>query len=113
MELKALALVDGNHHVLVGYIDGGPEPAAIARLARDGATAEIALEVADVHQGRGIGSILARELAADARAARICELLATVCGNNPRSVSLLKLTATMLRVSWRGRERDFVVDLGV
>ncbi len=112
-ELKALARVDGDHHVLVGYVDGDPEPAGIARLARNGAAAEIAFEVADVYQGRGIGSTLARELAADARAAGIRELLATVCGDNPRALSLLKLMATRLRVSWRGRERDFVVDLSV
>ncbi|MEX2613301.1 MAG: GNAT family N-acetyltransferase, partial [Gaiellaceae bacterium] len=76
-ELTALARVDGDHHVLVGYLDGDPEPAGMVRLARDGAAAEIAFEVADVYQSRGIGSILARELAADARAAGIRELVAT------------------------------------
>jgi ribosomal protein S18 acetylase RimI-like enzyme len=110
-ELTALARVDGDHHVLVGYVDGDPQPAGMARLVRDGAAAEIAFEVADVHQGRGIGSILARELAADARAAGIRELLATVCGDNPPAVSLLKLLASSLQVSWRGREREFVVGL--
>ena len=110
-ELTALARVDGDHHVLVGYLDGDPEPAGMVRLARDGAAAEIAFEVADVYQSRGIGSILARELAADARAAGIRELVATVCGDNPPAVSLLKLVAESLQVSWRGREREFVVGL--
>jgi len=82
-ELTALARVDGDHHVLVGFVDGDPQPAAIARIARDGAAAEMAFEVADVYQGRGIGSTLARELAADARAAGIRELHATLCGDNP------------------------------
>ncbi len=111
LELKALARIDGDHHVLVGYIDGDPEPAGIARLARDGAVAEIAFAVADVYQGRGVGSILARELAAHARAAGIRELVATVCGDNSRAVSLLKLMATRLGVSWCGREREFFVEL--
>ena len=111
-ELTALARVDGQHHVLVGYLDGDPQPAGIARLVRDGASAEIAFEVADAYQGRGIGSILARELAADARAAGITELFATVCGDNPPAVSLLKLVARSLAVSWRGHEREFVVELG-
>jgi len=101
-ELKALARVDGDHHVLVGFLDGDPLPAGIARLVRDATAAEIAFEVADAHQGRGIGFILARELAADARAAGIRELVATVCGDNPPVVSLLKKAATSLRVSWRG-----------
>ena len=83
----------------------------MARIARDGAAAEVAFEVADVYQGRGIGSILARELAADVRAAGIRELVATVCGDNPTVVSLLKRVAKSLHVSWRGREREFVVGL--
>jgi hypothetical protein len=53
-ELAALARVDGSHHVLVGYLDGDPEPAGMARLVRDENVAEIAFEVADVHQRRGI-----------------------------------------------------------
>jgi ribosomal protein S18 acetylase RimI-like enzyme len=111
-ELAALARVDGDHHVLVGYLDGDPRPAGMARLVRTDEAAEIAFEVADGYQGRGIGSILARELAADARAAGITKLLATVCGDNQPMVSLLKLAGRSLKVSWRGREREFVVELG-
>jgi ribosomal protein S18 acetylase RimI-like enzyme len=110
-ELAHLARVDSDHHVLVGYLDGESEPAGIARLARDGSSAEIAFAVADSHQNRGIGSILAGELAADARAAGISELVATVCGENPRIVALLNRLGSRLDVSWRGREREFVVGL--
>jgi ribosomal protein S18 acetylase RimI-like enzyme len=110
-ELSALSRVDGSHHVLVGYLDGETVPAGIARLHRFGGVAEIAFAVADAHQGRGVGSILARELAADARAAGITELVATVCGDNPSIVSLLKKMASSLEMTWRGREREFVVGL--
>jgi ribosomal protein S18 acetylase RimI-like enzyme len=110
-ELAHLARVDTDHHVLVGYVDGDPEPAGIARLVRSGSTAEIAFSVADEHQSRGVGSILAGELAADARAAGISQLVATVCGDNPRIVALLKRLGSRLDVSWRGREREFVVGL--
>ena len=110
-ELDALARVDGEHHVLVGWVDGDPEPAALARLVREGRTAEIAFEVADVHQGRGIGSTLARELAADARAAGITELRATVCADNPRAISLLRKLGGALRVRWVGGEREAAVGL--
>ena len=111
-ELAALARVDADHHVLVAYVGNDPQPAGIARLVRQGAAAEVAFEVADDYQGRGIGSTLARELADDARAAGITELVATVCGDNPRVVSILRRLAESLHVTWQGREREFVVGLG-
>jgi ribosomal protein S18 acetylase RimI-like enzyme len=110
-ELAALARVDGRHHVLVAYVEGDAAPAGIARLVRDGRSAEIAFEVADAHQGRGVGSLLADQLAADARASGITELVATVCGDNPAVVSLLRRVAASLHVSWQGGEREFVVGL--
>jgi ribosomal protein S18 acetylase RimI-like enzyme len=100
-----------DHHVLVAFVDGDPTPAGMARLVRSGRSAEIAFEVADAHQGRGIGSLLAQELAADARAAGITELVATVCGDNQAIVSLLRRVADSLHVSWQGREREFVLGL--
>ena len=110
VELAKLARVDADHHVLVGYVDGDPEPVGIARLVRRGATAEIAFAVADALQGRRIGTILAEELAADARAAGIVELSATVCGDNPRVVALIKRLGSV-RMTWLGAEREVVVGL--
>ncbi|MBA2740927.1 MAG: GNAT family N-acetyltransferase [Actinobacteria bacterium] len=111
-ELRGLTRAGGDHHVLVGYLDGDPLPAGMARLVRDGAAAEVALEVADVYQGRGIGTTLARELAADARAAGVTELVATVCGDNPPALSLLRRLASSLSVTWRGGEQELTVGLG-
>src|SRR5712691_135885 len=74
LESATFAWVDRDHHVLVAYLDGEPRPAGIARLVRAGSTAEVACAVADECQGRGVGAILTRELAADARAAGITEL---------------------------------------
>jgi len=110
-ELAALARVDAEHHVLVAYLGADPLPAGIGRLVREGNAAEVAFEVADAYQGRGIGSVLARELAADARAAGITQLVATVCGDNPRAVSLLRRMAPALHVTWQGGEREIVVGL--
>lgn len=107
-ELEILARVDETHHVLVGFVHSDPEPVGIARLVRSGRSADVALEVADVYQGHGIGSILARELAADARAAGITELHATVCGDNPAAVSLLARIAHSLQVRGRKGEREFL-----
>jgi protein lysine acetyltransferase len=110
-ELAALASANRDRHALVGYVDGDPEPAAIARLVRNGRRAEIAFAVADVYQGRGFGSTLGRELADDARAAGIVELVANVCGDNPSMVALLRRISHSLSVSWNGNEREFVAEL--
>jgi hypothetical protein len=50
-DLELLARVDGDHHVLVAYQGG--EPVGIARLARDGDSAEVAFAVVDDLQGKG------------------------------------------------------------
>jgi L-amino acid N-acyltransferase YncA len=63
------------------------------------------------YHGRSIGSTLGRELAADARAAGIRALVATVCGDNRPIVALLKRLGQSLKVTWNGRERGFVVVL--
>ena len=110
LELAKLARVDADHHVLVGYVDGDTEPVGIARLVRSGTSAEIAFAVADLHHGRRIGSTLAAELAADARAAGVTELVATVCGDNPRVLALIKRLGST-HMTWRGGERELVVGL--
>jgi GNAT superfamily N-acetyltransferase len=57
-ELRWLSAVNATHHALVAYVEDDPRPVAIARLVRSGASAEIAFEVADAYQRRGIGSAL-------------------------------------------------------
>lgn len=103
-ELRQLAAIDANHHALVAYVEGDPQPVAIARLVRDGRNAEIAFAVADSYQHRGIGSTLAAELIADARAAGITEITALASSDNPAAVKLLRRTATVLDVRLEGPE---------
>jgi GNAT superfamily N-acetyltransferase len=110
-DLAQLSRVDGKHHVLVAYVDGDPAPAGLARLVRAGRTAEVAFEVADEHQGRKVGSALARELAADARAAGIDELHAVVNGGNKRALSLLARMGRQLRATWHRGECELVAAL--
>jgi GNAT superfamily N-acetyltransferase len=98
-------------HVLVGYVDGDPLPAGIARLVRDGATAEIAVTVADDYQGRGIGTTLLGALAADARAAGITRFVATVCSDNPSILAILRKLPGPFELTWRGGDREVVVGL--
>jgi ribosomal protein S18 acetylase RimI-like enzyme len=103
-ELRWLATVGPNHHVLVAYVDGDPEPVAIARLVRSGASAEVAFEVADDYQGRGIGSALTQELVSDACAAGIAEVTALVRSDNPRALAVLHRTLGQLEVRFEGVE---------
>jgi predicted MFS family arabinose efflux permease/L-amino acid N-acyltransferase YncA len=103
-ELEHLATVDATRHVLVGYLAGHARPVAIARLVRDGSSAEIAFEVADEHQRNGIGSALTAELLADARAAGITEVTALVASENTAAVSLLRRTLGRLDVQFEGTE---------
>ncbi len=90
--------------MLVAYVQGDPRPAAIARLVRDGASAEIAFEVADELQHRGIGSALTAELIADARAAGVTEITALVASDNPAALALLRRILNVLDVRFEGPE---------
>jgi len=103
-ELRQLAAVDGSHHALVAYLEGDPRPIGIARLVRDGDRAEIAFEVVDEHQLRGVGSALTAELLADARAAGITEVTALVANDNPAALALLRRVLDALDVRFDGPE---------
>ena len=95
-DLEQLARIDANHHAVVAVAGG--EPIGIARLVRDGDTAEVAFAVADEWQGRGVGTVLIDRLAADARAAGIRRFVGTVSDSNPRSLALLRRICA--QVAW-------------
>ena len=101
-ELRRLASIDRDRHALVAYAEGDPEPVAIARLVREGRSAEVAFEVADDYQQRGIGSALVAELVADARAAGITEINALVARDNSAAVAVLRRVARVLAVCFDG-----------
>jgi ribosomal protein S18 acetylase RimI-like enzyme len=103
-ELRQLASVDSTHHVLVAYVEDDSQAVAIARLVREGSSAEIAFAVADEYQQRGIGSTLAAELVTDARAAGITEITALVSSDNPAAVALLRRIAGALDIRREGPE---------
>ena len=103
-ELRWLAMVGPSHHALVAWVDGDAEPVAIARLVRLGGSAEIAFEVADAYQDRGIGSALAGLLVADACAAGIREVTALVRSDNPAALAVLRRTLGRLEVRMEGPE---------
>ena len=105
-ELDHLATVDATRHVLVGYLEGDERPVTLARLVREGSSAEIAFEVADEHHRLGIGSALTAELLADARAAGITEVTALVASDNTAAVSLLRRVLDRLDIRFEGPELE-------
>ncbi|HEY1370125.1 MAG TPA: GNAT family N-acetyltransferase [Gaiellaceae bacterium] len=103
-ELWELALVDATHHALVAYVDGDPDPVAFGRLVRSGRSAELAVEVAADHRAGRIGAALARALLADAQAAGITEITASVPGDNPAAAALLRQRLSALGIPLHGAE---------
>ena len=91
-DLAVLSRVDADHHVLVAY--SGSEPIGIGRLVRSGACGEVAFDVADAWQSRGVGRLLANRLSADARAAGIRAFHADIRPDNVRSRALLRRLQT-------------------
>jgi RimJ/RimL family protein N-acetyltransferase len=104
-ELRQLARMDGSHYALVAWVEGDPQPVAIARLARTSrGSAEIAFAVADAYQHQGIGAALASELVADARLAGISEITALTSPDNPAALALVKRIARVVDVCFEGPE---------
>lgn len=86
-ELRYLTEVDGHEHIaLVAVLAAAPDSiAAVARCVRmpDAPdTAEFAIVVGDPLQGRGLGSLLACELATAAHSSGIRRFSATMAGEN-------------------------------
>lgn len=110
-ELAHLAKVDVSRHALVAYVEGDPRPAGMAQLVRDAdrwSHAEIAFAVADRYQGRCVGSALVELLAADARAAGVTHLTATVQGSNAAAYSLIRKVARVVDVRYAAGEAAIV-----
>lgn len=107
-ELERLARVDGRREVLVAY--AGADPVGIAHLVRDdeGAGAEIAWAVADAWQRLGIGMAFAKLLSADAAAAGIRELRATMHVENRASFSLMRRATRIVSRRIEGGELHVV-----
>jgi RimJ/RimL family protein N-acetyltransferase len=98
-ELRYLTEVNGRDHVaLVAEYPGDPARRLIAvarfvRLAEDPTAAEAAIVVADDWHRRGVGSLLAEELAQRARQAGIRRFTATMASDNVAAHRLmLRLT---------------------
>ena len=116
-ELRYLTEIDGvDHLALVAVPEDDPDRiVAVARCVRPeprSTTAEFAIVVGDALQGRGLGTLLARQLAAAARAAGIRRFAASMLGENDAIRRLMRTITDHLehdRIS--GGVREVVVDL--
>jgi len=114
-ELTCFAQVGPDSHVLVAHVEGDQLPAGMARLVRDASdrtSGEIAFEVADAYQGRGIGSLLVELLLADARAAGIRRVDAWVQTSNRPALGLLQRILGHATVRVEGAETLLVATVG-
>jgi RimJ/RimL family protein N-acetyltransferase len=84
----------------------------IARYVRTGAdTAEVAFEVTDDWQGRGVGRRLALELAAVAAADGIRRLSASIAVDNPAALAVMKRLGHVEWTAYDGGAYEVVVAL--
>jgi GNAT superfamily N-acetyltransferase len=97
-DLRYLTEVDGvNHYAVVALIGG--HIVAVARWVRlvdNPAEAEAAVVVGDSFQGRGLGKILAAELADAARARGIRRIQASIMSDNPPAHALMRVIGERL-----------------
>lgn len=107
-ELRYLTEVDGVDHVaLVAEYPAEPVRRVIAvgryvRLPEDPLSAEAAIVVGDDWQQRGLGSLIATELATAARAAGIARFTATMASDNAPAQKLMRKLTRELQVRSEG-----------
>jgi RimJ/RimL family protein N-acetyltransferase len=97
---KALTAVDHDRHgAWVAEVDGTAVGIGRwVRYANDPARAELAFEIADDYQGRGVGTVLLPILLAAAKRADVARLECTVAPGNQRALALSKKIPS---ASWR------------
>jgi GNAT superfamily N-acetyltransferase len=117
-ELRYLTEVNGRDHVaLVAEYPGEPVRRLIAvarfvRLADDPTAAEAAIVVADDWHRRGVGSLLAEQLAEEARRAGIGRLVATMASDNvPAHRLMSRMTSHLERHEAGHGVSELVLDL--
>ena len=117
-ELRYLTEVDGRDHVaLVAEYPGEPVRRLIAvgrfvRLAQDPDAAEVAIVVSDDWQRRGVGSLFAERLAAQARRLGVKRFTATMATDNVAAHRLMDRLSEHLEEHYSGSGvSDVVLDL--
>lgn len=114
-DLDRLVTVDHVSRVALVAVSGSPEsgtPERIIGVARYDAvepeTAEVAFNIADAHQGKGLASVLLEHLAAAARERGVRRFVAEVLPQNGRMLAVFKDAGYAVRQ----RTEDGVVQVG-
>jgi RimJ/RimL family protein N-acetyltransferase len=116
-ELRYLTEIDGvDHLALVAVLEDDPDRiVAVARCVRPepgATTAEFAIVVGDELQGKGLGSVIARELAGAACAVGIRRFAATTLADNEAVQRLMHgLTGRIEHRVQEGGVREVVAEL--
>jgi GNAT superfamily N-acetyltransferase len=103
---RALLAVDGEHHAAVVAVSGRGQPVGIARLIRNRLRpdeAEVAFEVVDAWQRRGVGRLLLTGLAAEAERLGVQRVVALVLPENTAAFALLR---SVFPVCFARHDRD-------
>ncbi|GAA4764009.1 GNAT family N-acetyltransferase [Actinomycetospora chibensis] len=109
-----LAAVDGRRHIAVAAFGPDGAPIGIARLVSLGLRdAELAIEVVDTWQGRGVGRRLLRTVAARGREEGYSRLVADVLTENTGMRVLLASVLPIVTVETEGHETTLTADLSV
>lgn len=97
-DLRYLTEVDGtNHYAVVAVV--GADIVGVARWVRlvdDPLEAEAAVVVGDRLQGKGLGKLLARQMADAASANGIRRIRASILSDNPPALALMKVIGERL-----------------
>lgn len=113
-DIRFLTDIDHVNHDAVAAIDARDGSlAGVARYVRtskSGTEADVAVEVADDLQGRGIGTMLVREIVARARESGITALTGTMVWENFPARVLAARMGFRVRAS-HGHEIDWVLEL--
>jgi RimJ/RimL family protein N-acetyltransferase len=111
---RGLGAVDGHDHLAVAAFTAAGEPIGIARLVRlDARHGELAVEVVDAWQGRGVGRRLLGAVTERGRAAGHTRLVAEVLSENTPMRALLASVLPIVASTTDGAETTLVADLGV
>jgi len=114
-ELRYFTEVDRhNHEALIAVTRLRGEPVGVARFVRDSQdprSAEVAIEVVDDWQGRGVGSLLVRRLATRARREGVAQFTALMSADNERSRRLLSKAGDLTPVERDGATVTYRVAL--
>ena len=114
-ELRYFTDIDHHdHEAVIALTRLRAEPVGVARFVRDRddpTSAEVAVEVVDAWQGRGVGSLLGRHLALRARCEGVAQFTAVMSADNTRSQRLLRQLGALTVVVRDGATVEYRVAL--